>query len=78
MGSGVDGLGWLADKRATLMATFGFSREEVMEGVSGAEGWVWYAWAKEHERSVWGQGFKRLTPGYVRQEIEAILDGKRA
>ena len=61
------------------MATFPQYREEdVTMGMTGAQGWVLYAWAVEHEARVWGGRMKRTTPGYVAQERDRILaNGKK-
>lgn len=69
----MDGLGWLVEKRARLMKTFGWSWERVVYEVPCAEGWVWFAWSLENERTAFGNLHKRTTDGYVRQEINRLM-----
>jgi hypothetical protein len=55
-----------------LMATFGWSPDYVVNDLPGAEGNVWYAWARENQAGFWGETPERTGDGYVRQEIRAV------
>ena len=71
-----DGLGWLIEKTAMLMKTYGWSEDYVMDELDGAKGWVWLNWARENEASVWGAGLKIKGDGYVAQERRRLMDSK--
>jgi hypothetical protein len=55
------------------MKTFGWSIEKVRTGMTGAEGWAWYAWAMENEATMFGASYKRTTDGYVKQETKRLM-----
>ena len=54
------------------MQAFGWKPDFVKWGIDGAEGWVYYNWARQNEASFWGSN-ERSTEGYLKQEIRAIL-----
>lgn len=64
----MDGYGWLLEKRCTLMKKFGMTPAEISEGVTGAQGWVYYLWATDDGAE------KRRTPGFIRQDINRRLN----
>lgn len=51
------------------MSFYGWSVAQVRTGVTGAQGWVYYNWARDHEQSIWG-GNEYIVGGYIAQEIE--------
>lgn len=58
------------------MKVFGWTPDFISYEITGAEGWVYYNWAIEHEMTAFGPIFKATTAGYVKQEFEALLNGK--
>lgn len=55
------------------MKTFGWTLEHCRGGITSAEGWVFYAWAKESEATMFGRLWKRTCKGYIAQEAERLL-----
>lgn len=47
-----------------------FTLEFVRKRLTTAQGFAYYAWAKEHHASVLGEQLERKTPGYIAQEVE--------
>lgn len=64
----MDGFGWLMEKRCRLMREYGWSADYAAEGITGAEGWAYYAWSKENEVGAMGRLWQAASDGYVRQE----------
>lgn len=54
------------------MKTFGWKRDYCRTGISSAEGWIWYNWAREHEMTMMGALWQRSGKGYVAQEADRI------
>ena len=55
------------------MATFPWmTRDFVRKGMTGAEGWVYYNWARDNQQAGFGLMWRRRTPGYARQEYERL------
>lgn len=48
-------------------------RQHCRRGMSGAEGWVWYHWARQNLAGEFGSGEVPVGPGYLKQEIQAEL-----
>lgn len=55
------------------MEAFGWTPEYVRWELNGAEGWVYYNWARQNKASVWGTNERMTGDGYLKQEIAAIL-----
>jgi hypothetical protein len=55
------------------MKTFGWSWKYVRTGITGAQGWAWYAWAMGNEVGAWGPLFKQTTDGYIKQEAKRLI-----
>lgn len=55
------------------MKVFGWPADYVRKGITGAQGWVYYNWAREHEATIWGQRLERQTDGYIRQETKKLI-----
>lgn len=55
------------------MMAYGWTADYVRFELSGAQGWAYLAYAKEHMATVWGSGYSRSSPGYIKQEIERLL-----
>lgn len=55
------------------MESFGWLPDYVRWELNGAEGWVYYNWARQNKASLWGSGEKTTSDGYVRQETKRIL-----
>lgn len=64
-------------KVATLMKTFGWSKQYCLDELDGAEGNVWFNWAVSNEASVWGTGLKIDGLGYIGKERERIKQLKK-
>ena len=45
--------------------------------MNGAQGWVYFNYAKENEATIWGNTLERVGEGYVEQEYKKILSRKR-
>ena len=72
-----DGYGWGLMKRCLLMKVFQWQERYTKWKITSARGWAYYAWATEHEATVWGTGLIRSTPAYIAQEITAIRERKK-
>ena len=60
------------------MKTYGWTQDYVRKGLTGAQGWAFYNWALESESrnaGVWGAVLDRKSPGYVKQEMQRMLNG---
>lgn len=70
----MDGLGWLVEKRARLLMAYpSFTLRFIRLELTGAQGWVWYNAAVEHEQMSFGPANKRTTDGYIRQETQRLM-----
>lgn len=58
------------------MSFWGWSEEKVRR-MNGAQGWVYFNYAKENEATIWGNTLERVGEGYVEQEYKKILSRKR-
>lgn len=56
------------------MQAFGMSADYVDWELDGAQGWAYANWARERERSVWGDSVVRKSPGYVKQEYNNLME----
>lgn len=54
------------------MKTYHWTPDYAMEEITGAQGWVYRNWAVENEATLFGEGPKRKTPGYVKQEMDRM------
>ena len=59
------------------MQTFGWSGEYVRKGITGAQGWAYYAWAMANESAKWMQPPLDPNRGFVWQEIERLKHERR-
>lgn len=64
------------EKRCRLMRFYQMSVDHVRKRLVGAQGWVYYNWAQENEASMWGNNIKRVSKGYVAQEVDRIKNGR--
>lgn len=64
----------MVEKHGLLMKTYGWSRQYCRKGITSAEGWVWYAWAKENEATMMGKLWRRCGKGYVAQESDRLME----
>lgn len=64
-------------KRCLLQKVFGWTERYSKWGITSSKAWAKYAWADEHESSIWGTGKVRSSPCYVAQEVERILTASR-
>lgn len=55
------------------MEAYGWTPDYVRWDLNGAEGWVYYNWARQNKASVWGSNEKPVTDGYLKQEIRRIM-----
>lgn len=53
-------------------------RQHCRRGMSGAEGWVWYNWARQNDVGAFGTNEVPTSPGYLKREIEAVLEERKA
>jgi hypothetical protein len=60
------------------MQAFGWNPEYIRKGITGAQGWAYYAWATAQESAKWMQPPSEPKNGYVSQEIERIKNVRRA
>jgi hypothetical protein len=65
----------MLEKRCLLMKTFGWTPDFVRKRITGAEGWAYYFWALEREDTLFGEGPKRKSKGYIQQEMERLKHG---
>ena len=63
----------MVEKRGLLMREFGWSLKHVKFGMTGAEGWIWYNWARENLVTAFGPIYKRTSDGYIRQETKRLV-----
>ena len=49
-----------------------FTLDYVRKRLTTAQGWAYYAWARENEATMLGAGLDRKSSGYVRQERERL------
>lgn len=47
-----------------------------MCGITGAQGWIYYAWGKANESSFWG-GKTEVVGGYHSAEVRKILKARK-
>lgn len=61
------------------MSFYGWTADYVLDGITGAEGWVYYNWALENEAQIFGIKRERSSDGYVKQEWKRLMkqNGKR-
>ena len=52
------------------MHNYGWTRDYVMDEITGAQGWVAYNWAAENAARMAGSSWVRTTDGYVKQEYK--------
>jgi len=84
-----DGLSWIVNKVGLLASHYGWSLEYVLDELDGAQGWVWYNFAIEHENKLHGgseikyadreievNGVVTKVPGkgYIQQECDLIKE----
>jgi hypothetical protein len=68
----------LIEKRGLLMSFFGWS-EDYVRRMNGAQGWVWYNYAKENQASFWGSSLVRAEgeKSFPEVEFDTILERKK-
>jgi hypothetical protein len=59
------------------MKVFGWSPEYCRKGITSAESWIWYNWARENEMTMMGALWQRSGKGYVAQESDRIAEQLR-
>jgi hypothetical protein len=47
-----------------------------MCGMTGAQGWIYYAWGKANEGSFWGSNLD-VVGGYHQQQVRQILKSRK-
>lgn len=52
------------------MRCFGWTPDYIRKGITGAQGWAYFAWALENEMSMFGSSVERKSDGYIKQEIK--------
>lgn len=61
-----------------LLRTFPqFTLDYVRKRLTSAQGWAYYAWAREHEALVFGERLKRKSKGYIAKEAERIREERK-
>jgi len=55
------------------MAHYGWSRDYCFDEIDGAESWLWFNFAIEHENKLHGgTEIKPIGKGYIQQEVERL------
>ena len=59
----------MLEKQCLLMKAYGWTPEFCDFEITGAEGWSYWAWARQNEATIWGSHIEPVE-GYVAQEIK--------
>lgn len=73
IGADTGGPGWLLEKYARLMATFGWSLAVCRWGYPAAQTQAFYYWALENTLTAFGPVWRVRGPTYTQQEVRRRL-----